>query len=235
MACLYFFFRLFIQYASDRLVPYEWVGVALGLLLVSVAFVTSCLYHVGSQAAIDAGIRLRSTVTGLIYRKVHALFSRNCEIRSQIYFTRLSNANPQPVLPVYPQILRLSSRDRRVKTSSETMSLLTQQVPGLQDVPGNMVNLLDIPVVVACGIVLLSLIFHWIAALTSVATLLAVSLFVGIFAGPPIKICQVPARKAEIHKTFAVCPFLIGVIEEYGNRLCLYFLSIAVAPVESEE
>ena len=61
---------LYIKYASDQAIPYTWTGISLGLLLMSVVLIGSCFYHVGYQAGTVSGIRLRSTVTALMYRKV---------------------------------------------------------------------------------------------------------------------------------------------------------------------
>ena len=87
--------------------------------------------------------------------------------------------------------MRISSRDKRVTSSSLTMNLLTQEVPCLQEFPEKVTNLIDIPFVLAYGILLLSYLVHWIAALIGVGTLMVISLLLGFIIGPISKNCQV--------------------------------------------
>ena len=71
------------------------------------------------------------------------------------------------------------------------MSLLTQDVPKLQELPEKVTNLLDLPFVLAYGILLLSYFLHWMVAIFGVGTLLAISLILGFFIGPITKNCKV--------------------------------------------
>ena len=87
--------------------------------------------------------------------------------------------------------MRASSRDKRVTSSSLTTTLLTQEVPCLQEFPEKVTNLIDIPFVLAYGILLLSYLVHWIAALIGVGTLTVISLLLGFIIGPILNNCQV--------------------------------------------
>ena len=71
------------------------------------------------------------------------------------------------------------------------MTLLTQEVPCLQDFPEKVTVLIDIPFVLAYGILLLSYLVHWLAALIGVGTLMVISLLLGLIIGPISKNCQV--------------------------------------------
>ena len=71
------------------------------------------------------------------------------------------------------------------------MTLLTQEVPCLQEFPEKVTNLIDLPFVLVYGVLLLSYLVHWIAALIGVGTIMAISLLLGFIVGPISKSFQV--------------------------------------------